>query len=183
VQQILAGSLLTLDYAKTCIDDRDAALEALQLVKNYVNRGIHELRRLSHQLAPAMKTAEGLPEKISELVSSMNAGNRLRIEVETDAFLAPEDEEVELAIYRIVQEQLNNVLKHAGATRVAIRLRQLEDGLLLSISDNGKGFDPAERAPGIGLENIRRRAVAMNGELKIVSAPGKGCELILQAPR
>jgi PAS domain S-box-containing protein len=183
VQQILAGSLLTLDYAKTCIDDRDAALEALQLVKNYVNRGIHELRRLSHQLAPAMKTAEGLPEKISELVSSMNAGNRLRIEVETDAFLAPEDEEVELAIYRIVQEQLNNVLKHAGATRVAIRLRQLDDGLLLSISDNGKGFDPAERAPGIGLENIRRRAVAMNGELKILSAPGKGCELILQAPR
>jgi PAS domain S-box-containing protein len=183
VQQILAGSLLTLDYATTCFDDRVSALEALQAVKGYVNEGIHEIRRLSHQLAPAMRTPEGLPEKINELVESMNAGGRLVIDVETDTFLSPEDEGLELAIYRIVQEQLNNVVKHAEATRVLIVLRQMDNGLLLSVRDDGKGFDPGERAPGIGLENIRRRAVAMNGELKILSAPGKGCELVLEVPQ
>src|SRR5579863_2913559 len=182
VQQILAGSLLTLDYAKSQFDDRTSALEALQDVKGYVDQGIQQLRRLSHQLAPAMRTAEGLPEKIRELVNSMNTGGRLAIEMETDAFIPPEDEELELAIYRIVQEQLNNILKHAEATQILIQLKHTDDGLLLSIRDDGKGFDPAERAPGIGLENIRRRATAMNGELKILAAPGKGCELLLQIP-
>ncbi len=180
VQQILAGSLLTLDYAKSQFDDRVSALEALQDVKGYVNEGIHELRRLSHQLAPAMRTPEGLAEKINELVSSMNADGRLFVEVQADGFNTPEDEELELAFYRIVQEQLNNILKHAEATRVSIVLRQMEDGLFLSIRDDGKGFDPAARAPGIGLENIRRRAAALDGEMKILSAPGKGCELLLQ---
>ncbi len=183
VQQILAGSLLRLDYAKGCLPDTASALEALEHVKGYVNEGIHELRRLSHQLAPAMRTPERLPEKINELAGSMNSGGRLQIEVESDAFLNAGEEELELAIYRIIQEQLNNVLKHADAKRVTIVLREVDDGLLLSIRDDGKGFDPAERAPGIGLENMRRRAVAMGGELKILSAPGKGCELILQAPR
>jgi PAS domain S-box-containing protein len=182
VQQILAGSLLTLDYAKNQFNDPASALEALQDVKVYVNEGIHELRRLSHQLAPAMRTPEGLAEKIHELTSSMNAGGGLSIEVRVDGFGASGDEELELAFYRIVQEQLNNILKHAEATRVLILLKQTDDGLLLSIRDNGKGFDPAARAPGIGLENIRRRAVALNGELRIVSAPGKGCELLLQVP-
>jgi PAS domain S-box-containing protein len=182
VQQILAGSLLTLDYAKSQFDDRVSALEALQDVKGYVNEGIHELRRLSHQLAPAIRTPEGLPEKINELVSSMNASSRLFVEVEADEFNVPEDEELELAFYRIVQEQLNNILKHAEARRVSIRLKHTEDGLLLSIRDDGKGFDPAAKLPGIGLENIRRRATALNGELKILSAPGKGCELLLQIP-
>ena len=183
VQQILAGSLLRLDYTKTCLDDRPMALESLEHVKEYVNEGIHELRRLSHQLAPAMRTPERLPEKINELAGSMNTGGRLQIEVDSDAFLNPEEEELELAIYRIIQEQLNNVVKHADAKRVSIVLREVDDGLLLSIRDDGKGFDPAERAPGIGLENMRRRAVAMGGELRILSEPGKGCELILQAPR
>jgi PAS domain S-box-containing protein len=183
VQQILAGSLLRLDYAKGCLPDSASTLEALQHVKGYVNEGIHELRRLSHQLAPAMRTPERLPEKINELAGSMNKGGRLQIDVESDAFLNEEEEELELAIYRIVQEQLTNVVKHAEATRVTIVLREMNDGLLLSIRDDGKGFDPAERAPGIGLENMRRRAVAMGGELKILSAPGKGCELILRTPR
>ena len=182
VQQILAGSLLMLDYAKNQFDDRMSALEAMDNVKRYVNEGIHELRRLSHQLAPAMKTQEGLPEKIQELTGSMNVGRHLQIEVDSDGFLALEDEALELAIYRILQEQLTNVLKHAAATRVLIRLTHEDEGLLLSVRDDGKGFDPAERAPGIGLENIRRRAVAMNGEVRIISAPGKGCELLLQVP-
>jgi PAS domain S-box-containing protein len=182
VQQILAASLLMLDYAKDQFNDPASALEGLQDVKVYVNKGIHELRRLSHQLAPAMRTPEGLAEKINELITSMNAGRRLDIEVKADGFSTSGDEELELAFYRIVQEQLNNILKHAEATRVSILLKQTEDGLLLSIRDDGKGFDPAARAPGIGLENIRRRAVALNGGLKIVSAPGKGCELLLQVP-
>jgi PAS domain S-box-containing protein len=182
VQQILAGSLLTLDYAQSQFDDRAVALDALEDVKGFVNEGIHELRRLSHQLAPAMRTAEDLPEKIHQLVSSMNTGGRLQVGVETEEFLTLEDEELELAIYRIVQEQLNNILKHSEASRVLIRLKHTENGLLLSIHDNGIGFDPAERAPGIGLENIRRRAATMGGELRILSAPGKGCELLLQVP-
>ena len=87
VQQILAASLLMLDYAKDQFNDPASALEGLQDVKVYVNKGIHELRRLSHQLAPAMRTPEGLAEKINELISSMNAGGRLNVEVSNDTLL------------------------------------------------------------------------------------------------
>jgi PAS domain S-box-containing protein len=182
VQQILAGSLLTIDYAESQFDDRASAKEALEDVKDYVNKGIHELRRLAHQLAPAMHTPEGLPEKIDELAARMNVGGRLDIRVEAEGFDGVGDEELELAFYRIVQEQLNNILKHAEATHVVIRLLQMDDELVLSIRDDGKGFDPVAKAPGIGLENIRRRAAALNAQLKILSAPGKGCEVRLEVP-
>ncbi len=66
--------------------------------------------------------------------------------------------------------------------QVMIRLWHEEDGLSLSIRDNGKGFETATKAPGIGLENMRRRAAALNGEIRIISAPGDGCEVLLHVP-
>ena len=182
VQQILAGSILTLDYAEHQFDDRASALQAVVDAKEYVNKGIYELRRLSHQLAPAMRTREDLPEKIRELANTMDAGRLLDIRVEAAGFEGMDDEVLGLTFYRIVQEQLSNIQKHAEATKVVIRLTHTEDCLTLSIRDNGKGFETAGKAPGIGLENMRRRTAALNGEIRIISAPGNGCEVLLRVP-
>ena len=180
VQQLMAGSALTLDYVRSCYDEKAEALKGLDNAKRYINEGIVELRRLSHQLAPSMRFSGSLEEKIHSLVQSMNARKDLAVDIEVDDFDIPLNDEVQLAFYRILQEQFTNILKYASASRVTIRVKQAGDRILLSIRDNGLGFDPGEKKPGIGLENIRRRATAMDGDLRISSAAGAGCELTLQ---
>ncbi|HVU94394.1 MAG TPA: PAS domain S-box protein [Puia sp.] len=186
VQQLLAGSILTLDYVRSRIaaggnPQNIADPEALDNVKAYINEGITELRRLSHQLAPSMRLPGNLSEKIHALVQTMNIANSFEsVEIEVDDFDTPLNAEVQLAFYRILQEQLTNILKYADATRVSIRVKRVGQQIILSIRDNGRGFDPTEKREGIGFENIRRRATAMEGTLKINSSAGAGCELSLR---
>jgi len=181
VQQLMAGSLLTLDYVRSAYDDKEEVLRTLGNIRGYISEGIGELRRLSHQLAPSMGvSSESLSDKIHSLVESMNVGGALDVDIEVDDFEVPLVEAVQLAFYRILQEQLSNILKYAAATRVAIRVKRVGGQIILSIRDNGCGFDPGEKREGIGLENIRRRVNAMDGDLKIVSTEGEGCELSLK---
>ena len=180
VQQLMAGSVLTLDYIRSTLEGPPDTLKALDSVKGYINEGISELRRLSHQLAPSMSVAGNLPEMIHALVDTMNADNRIDVDIEIDAFDIPLNAEVQLAFYRILQEQFTNILKYAAATRVAIRIKRVGEQIIFSIRDNGRGFDPSEKPPGIGLENIRRRVTAMEGDLRILSSAGAGCEVSLR---
>jgi signal transduction histidine kinase len=76
-----------------------------------------------------------------------------------------------------VQEQINNILKHAAAQKVIVNLVKDNKKTLLSIKDDGVGFDTSAKANGVGLLNIKTRASLFNGEVSIISAPGKGCEL------
>jgi signal transduction histidine kinase len=88
---------------------------------------------------------------------------------------------MKLTCYRIVQVQLNNIIKHARASRATIRLRTT-DGLELTIQDDGIGFHPDKKIPGIGLRNIRNRVGYYNGQVRIQSAPGQGCTLTVNIP-
>jgi PAS domain S-box-containing protein len=182
VQQIMAGSLLTIDYIRSIYEDKDVAMETLANVRRYINEALLELRHISHQLAPSMSYSETLREKIESLVEKMNAAGRLEVDLIVDEFEFGISDELQLAFYRILQEQLTNIQKYAAASQVAIRVRLIGEKIALSIRDNGRGFDPATRKEGIGFENIKRRVAAMNGELKIHSALGEGCELSLQVP-
>jgi signal transduction histidine kinase len=82
-----------------------------------------------------------------------------------------------LNIFRIVQEQLNNILKYAKATKIIISLLQNQTAVTLIISDNGIGFDTSKKQKGIGMANIKSRAGAYNGHAGFISEPGKGCVL------
>jgi two-component system sensor histidine kinase UhpB len=85
-------------------------------------------------------------------------------------------------IYRIVQEQLNNIMKYAKVKEIDIQIKMIGNRLFLSISDNGIGFDPTIKANGIGLKNIKSRVEFYSGDLKILSVPGKGCTLKVEVP-
>ncbi|HEY8971807.1 MAG TPA: PAS domain S-box protein [Puia sp.] len=182
VQQILAGAMLTLDFVFGSYDDRTEALNALRDIKQYLSDGMAELRRISHQLAPSIRWEQNLEDKIRALVETMNIGRSADVKLEIDQFGQPLSQEIQLAFYRILQEQLTNILKYAHASLISIRLEKMERMITLSIKDNGQGFDPATKQSGIGLENIRRRVAALEGEMKIVSSVGNGCELLLQVP-
>ena len=139
---------------------------------------IEEIRRLSKSMAPPRLHDIGLIKSIEDLLGNLVNVSDMRIDFSHDDI----DEEViddglKLTIYRIVQEQITNVVKHADASQLAIRLRRENDELLFSIHDNGQGYDPVTRGKGIGISNIINRSALHQGKVEIISAPGEGFTL------
>ncbi len=182
VKQILAASLLNLGTVQAYIDDKEIVSDRISQLKLYMDEAIYELRRLSHQLAPSLDPSDSLSEKVQTLVKSMLGSNKLKATVYVDQFPKEINSEIQLAIYRIVQEQVANTLKHSNADEITISIKQKNSGIFIVIADNGKGFDLSQKKEGIGLENIRRRALAHDGKIKIITSPGKGFELQVEIP-
>jgi PAS domain S-box-containing protein len=145
---------------------------------NYLQTCINEIRSISKRLSAPTLGKICLNESIRELIASINLAKKIKID-----YLASNlenfciSEEYHLTVYRIVQEQLNNILKHSGATQVKIYIKNKSNFLLLIIRDNGKGFDLSSKRSGIGITNMISRAESSKGKLYIQSAPGKGCTL------
>ncbi|MEP6677385.1 MAG: PAS domain S-box protein, partial [Ferruginibacter sp.] len=182
VKQILAASGLYLGMAQKKIDDKEAVTEILNDLTGYNAEAIDELRRLSHQLAPLVESDTILDDKIAWLIRSLKMDEKLSVSVHIDEFKKAPDNDTQLAFYRILQEQLSNILKYAAASLVEINIRSAARHILLQIRDNGKGFDSKKKKEGIGLENIRRRAEMMGGKVEIITAQGKGCEINVLVP-
>lgn len=182
VKQILVGSGMFLDFAQKKLDDKPAVTKILDDLKKYNADAITELRRLSHQLAPSVEEDTILDDKIQWLIKSLKIEEHLSISVTIDAFLEPLNNNTQLTFYRILQEQLSNILKYAAASFVEINIRSFNNSILLQVKDNGNGFDVSTKKGGIGLENIRRRVQMLQGKVDIISSPGKGCEVNIQVP-
>ncbi|NML21050.1 hypothetical protein HHL16_09210 [Pseudoflavitalea sp. G-6-1-2] len=152
--------------------------ELLEKCSEYIRQVIEEIRLLSRSLLPPALHENGLLTSLDQLVNVMREVNAIGIELKNEG-LADEGlpEPVQLMLYRIVQEQLNNVLKHAKANHVLIHLKQQKTDVQLTITDNGKGFDPRTNIPGMGLMNIRSRLQQVNGRMQLTSSPDKGCSL------
>jgi len=183
VQQILAGTGVFLEIAQSKLeDDKETVFKILNNLKKYNTEATEELRRLSHLLAPSIEEDTILEDKISWLIKSLKLDENLSISVHIDEFKKPLDNNTQLTFYRILQEQLNNILKHAKASTIEISIQSINHITLLQIKDNGNGFDINTKKEGIGLENIRRRVQMLNGKIDILSLPGKGCEIRIEIP-
>lgn len=183
VKQIMAASLMSLGFAKDSMNENPVvAAQTIDNVRDYIREAIHELRRLSHQLAPSADTNLPLSEKIKMLAENMNNAKSLDIHINVEDFDEPLRTDIQLAIYRILQEQLSNVLKYAKAKIAEIVIERKGNVIQLRVKDDGKGFDTSVKKDGIGLENIKRRVSVLGGETKIISSPGQGCEIIVRIP-
>jgi signal transduction histidine kinase len=175
INQILATTKLYLDIAK----DNPSMQQDLMVKSGHnINEVISELRKLSKSLTPPSLGEIGLIASIEDLLTGIIQAGRLDVSFYHDSFsenqLAPEKQ---LIVYRIVQEQINNVIRHAEARNVIIELENDNRYVNLSIQDDGIGFDPKKPSAGIGLKNIRNRAELYNGCITIDTAPGEGCVL------
>lgn len=157
---------------------RHTLAQPLDYVLQLAEAGMAEMRALIFELRPESLQNEGLVAALSKHGASMQA--RHHIAVETEFCEEPQlTFDCKEALYRIAQEALHNIVKHAKATRAHIRLASDGDGVVLEVRDNGAGFDPNGEFPGhLGLKSMRERIEKLGGTLTIDSAPGQGARVV-----
>jgi two-component system NarL family sensor kinase len=160
-------------------EDRFLAENTLALV----DESCKEVRTISHQMMPNMLLRSGIASDLKNFIEKIDA-DRLKINLETTGFKEKLESNVETMLYRIIQETINNVIKHAQATRLDIVLIRNADGISAVIKDNGVGFDANKPGgfEGIGLKNILTRIEYLRGTIKYDSALGKGTTVIVNVP-
>ncbi|HEX3025348.1 MAG TPA: PAS domain S-box protein [Chitinophagaceae bacterium] len=180
IAQILVGALITIGMIK---ENDPKQNDWINQTKEGIHNSIHEIRKLSHRLAPAKFEGDNFIPTIQNLLKSINTENRYKIVTHFDNLEhANLNSELQLNLYRILQEQLQNIIKHANATEIEISIRLIENILRLRIFDNGQGFNTAKLNDGIGLRNIKNRAEIFSGFCIVKSSPGSGCELLIKIP-
>ncbi|WP_276480760.1 PAS domain-containing protein [Paraflavitalea pollutisoli] len=182
VNQILTTAKLYLEMIQH--GDVDGA-QLINRVSDSIAEAINEIRTISRSLVPASIGDLGLVVSIQDLVENINAARQLKMEFEYQGDVdATIDEKKKLMLFRVIQEQVNNVIRHANASLTVINLSVDAEGINLSVKDNGVGFEP-ERVKvkkGVGLSNIVSRVQLFNGTVKIQTAPGRGCTILIKVP-
>jgi signal transduction histidine kinase len=160
--------------AKTDEENREMCLEKSS---DYIMNVIEEIRKISKTLStPGMVMS--LFESIRILSDDLITVHAIKIEFQATGINEEElDEKLQLTIFRIVQEQLNNILKHANATCATINLTEQGNEIILIISDNGDGCDILQEGKGVGIINIKSRAELYSGIVTTISNPGEGYTL------
>ena len=180
INQILSTTKLYIDMALTETDIRE---ELLQKTYRNISSAIEEIRMLSKSLVPPSLGDIGLKEAVSELIESLNISQRIKLTLKTTGIESVNmPDNIKLMAYRIVQEQVNNIIKHSRATTAEIKLAVSRKMFNITVKDNGIGFDAKRKSNGIGLSNITSRAELHNGKVDVVSSPGKGCTLKVSLP-
>lgn len=186
LQQTLTITALNLEFAKKEEDKlSERAQKKLATAWEYLQKSIAESRTVAHSLMPKAIVDFGLVSACKSLL--MQYDNSIEdVSFRFDENLGDErisDKNVEVTLYRILQEALNNITKYAQATEVTVQLKMYDDVLLMTVEDNGIGFDVEavrEKGIGFGLKSMENRIDAISGHLEIDSNPGKGTVVIVE---
>jgi PAS domain S-box-containing protein len=175
VTQILTTAKLCLSCAA---DNPAMTQEMIQRSSKTITAAIEEIRKLSKSMIQVFHREVGLRLSIDDLLESIRLSNKFKATLE---FSLPDeqrlDDKLKMTIFRIIQEQLNNILKHANASAIHVTIRQNAGIVSLDITDNGQGFNIQEKRKGIGISNIINRAELFNGHVEINTSPGRGCHM------
>jgi signal transduction histidine kinase/ligand-binding sensor domain-containing protein len=165
------------------------ATDQLGHISDIVSQAIHEVREIAYNLQPYQLERLGLKEAIESVVSKVSEISGIRFFTDFTELNDKFTKDVELNIYRIVQESLNNIVKHSEAQEVHVSSWEESDMIFLKISDNGKGFPVRKSGPvqvneynGFGLKSIAERVRIISGIFEMYSDPGKGTTLIIKVP-
>ncbi len=180
VNQLLSASRLYIDAATT---DKTNSTFLLTQASSFIKNAIEEIRTLSKVLHTPLISELGLKDSIDNLAEEIMAVSPLKIIISARDFNEEElNDNFKLTLYRIMQEQLTNILKHAKASSAEIHLRSDEAYVSLEIKDNGIGFDTTKKRQGIGISNIHSRATMYHGTMKLNSVPQNGSTLHVRFP-
>jgi signal transduction histidine kinase len=183
VSQALYGIVLGASTARSLLDaDPQKAAEPLDYALSLAEAGMVEMRALIFELRPESLATEGLVAALEKQAASLRARYGLDVRAELPA--EPEAPlETKEALYRIAQEALHNVVKHAQARTVTLCLTRDGDDLVLEVADDGQGFEAGREFPGhIGQHSMRERAAQVGGDVELASAPGQGTRVTARVP-
>jgi signal transduction histidine kinase len=183
VSQALYGISLGVHTARMQLDrDPKDLAESLDYVLELAEAALIEMRALIFELRPESLEAEGLVSALTTQAAALHA--RQHVEVQTDLCAEPGlTLKVKQELYRIAQEALHNTVKHAHASKIAVRLQQTSDAVTLDVCDDGRGFDATASFPGhLGLHSMLERVSGLGGELTIASTPGQGTCIHVRVP-
>lgn len=156
--------------------------ESMESARSIAEATLRTIRDMSHLLHPAVLDDLGLIPALEWQLNNFSVRHGVATQLIHDGTDGRLAQELETAVYRIVQEALTNVAKHARATRCDVYLQGLAHSVVVTIEDDGSGFDPLNSGRGLGLISIRERATQLGGTIRIETAPGRGTRLLLELP-
>jgi PAS domain S-box-containing protein len=181
----LGQSLIAIKMRLESIEPDDEKMQkAVEITKSLVNNTIDDVRRMSNNLMPSVLVEFGITTAISNLVMQMSSTTPISITFDHGKVPKDLDSKIQLYVFRIVQEALNNAVKHSGASQIQVMLLCEGKSLLLIIEDDGRGFDEnhESKLKGNGLYHMNERVQLVNGSLEFSSETGKGLTIHVKIP-
>jgi PAS domain S-box-containing protein len=180
--QILAAAKMSLGMIRPSLGP--SVMQSYNQSRDAILLATNEIRNLSHRLAPAFFDNTKLAEAFESLLKTFNIEKNYNISMYFDKHSENIviEQEIQLNLYRILQEQLRNIMKHSNCTEIQVSVFVYHNLLHMRISDNGIGFEVNDVKTGIGLANMKRRAELFSGKLHINTSPGQGCEVMVAIP-
>ena len=154
------------------------------IANRLLDEACEELRRIAHELGSALLTKFGLKAQLEALAAIIPGTGKLRVELATHGLQERLDYNMELNLYRIVQELVHNVVKHAYAAKMTIQVNRFDNMINVLVEDNGRGFDPEKvrQKPGLGMANLTSRVHNLHGKMFIDARPGRGTTVSIDIP-
>lgn len=184
VGQMMSAAKMNLSAFENDISFKDEAQKiSFEKLIGLVDESCKEIRSVSHQMMPNALLKSGLASAVKEFLDKID--NRIiKINLHAEGLQEKLDGNTETVLYRVIQECVNNVIKHAGANDLDISLIKDSEGISITIEDNGRGFDinDKQKFEGIGLKNISSRVAFLKGTVDFDSAPGKGTLVAIHVP-
>lgn len=184
VGQMMSAAKMNLSAFENDIQFKDEAQKmSFERLIALVDESCKEIRSVSHQMMPNALLKSGLASAVKEFLDKID--NRIiKISLHTEGLQERLDSNIETVLYRVIQECVNNVIKHAGANKLDISLIRDADGISATVEDNGRGFDTTDKNKfeGIGLKNISSRVNFLKGTVDFDSAPGRGTLVAIHVP-
>lgn len=186
--QIMANVIMRLDVCQRLIDrDPERVQAEMQQLRDLLRLGLQDARRLIADLRPMALDEVGLVPTLQDLICAAGTADGFTTDFEVHGDERALDTAVSIALFRICQEALRNIGKHAQATHVWVTLTFADDAVVLSVRDNGVGFEPAElpvllQGTRFGLVGMRERVGLLAGQFHVDAAPGAGVTITVTVP-
>ncbi len=167
---------------KATVINNDEIKSLAQSSKQFIKEAMHDVRELLFNLSPTVLEEFGYTTAVEGLVNKINETKQIHFDLVVFGINHRLKKDYELTLYRITQELINNVLKHAEAKHVSLQIGQRDEKIILMMEDDGIGFDVKAHQNGYGLHNLDARTKLMKGTMHIDSQPGKGTSVLVEIP-
>lgn len=184
IGQLLTAANMNMSVLDEYKKDENNFTRVLNKTREILSEAMLDVRTLSHQIMPNMLIKNSLADALRDLISKTNSP-KLHLELKMEGLTKDLNQNIQVVMYRIIQECINNTIKHARANKVEISLIQSNNMIEAIFKDDGIGFKPLKinsRSDGLGLENIKSRIDMLKGDLKINSAEGIGTSIVMKIP-